>query len=404
MLISGRLSPVPYSPMKFSPVLSAAFFLTGSLPSLCGQEPSLSPADRALFDDLRVTEETEKTARQRIEKGEKAPAPQADLPPTAAKLLDRLAVYEASLSGIADEMITLSRKTLSGQLIKLSTTAAEPAKTEIITAAKNIEGLPPATELPAAAMESDFPGEWIFPGDSRWYYRDGRIKTNAFTGTWRWVNQSSRVIIADYANTEFVDVLRMVTKSGKPPILEGLNQRNDRWTLSRGKADPGKSALPAEANKFITTARSTETAVRTNSLRQAQEKREGVAAWLVERAKTDPPAAAKALLASAGKLRAPAEEPAKDNYRRNADAFRGKVYVDPKRRTWEFLPNNTVKANGLSWGTWEWAKSGNDSCLLLCGGSPGKPAIPMLARQSTTSPGTLHFIGFDEKFDVNLKP
>jgi hypothetical protein len=387
--------------MKLSPVLSVAFILLVPLQALHAQEP-LSAADKALFDDLRVTEETEKTARQRIEKSEKA-APQPDLPSGATKLLDRLAVYEASLSGVADEMITLSRKTLCGQLIKLSA-AAEPAKTELIAAAKNIEGLPPAVELPAAETESDLPGEWLFPNDSRWYYQDGRVKTNAFTGTWRWVDQSSRVIIADYANTDYVDILRMVVKNGKPPILQGINQKNDRWTLSRGKPDPGRSSLPPEAAKLIAAARGSEAAARSTSLRQAQEKRERVAAWLVERAKTDPPAAAKALLASAGKLRTPVAGPAGEVYRRKPDTFRGKVYVDPKRRTWEFLPNGSVKTGGLSWGTWEWAKAGNDACLVLCGKLPGKPAIPMLVRGSASSPGTLHFIGYDEKFDANLKP
>jgi len=388
--------------MKSCPVILLALSLLAFVCPVHGQE-ALTDAEKALFDDLQVTEEAEKSARQRIEKSETPPEAQPELPATAAKMLDRLAVFEASLLGITDEAIALSRKALSAQLIKLSDTAADPAKTELIATAKNIEGLKPEAELPAAGAGGDFPGEWIYPNDSRWYYRDGNIKTNAFTGKWRWLNQSDRVVVADYAGSEYVDVLRLVTRTGKPPMLEGINQKANHWTLSRGQSDPGKPALPAEANKIIASAGAHESKVRAASLKQTRDKRERVAAWLVEKAKTDSPAAAKVLLENAGKLRAVAAGPATSDTRRNADAFRGKIYLDNKRRPWEFLPDGTVRCNGLSWGMWEWAKSGNDDCLIICSGGPGKAENPMLVCQSRSSPGTMHFIGFEDKFDAKLR-
>lgn len=101
--------------MKFTSVIFAAMvFLPGATCPLrvFGQE-ALSDKDKALFDDLQVTGEAEKAARERIEKsGRPAAAPQPELPEAAAKLLDRLAVYEASLQGITDEIIGRSRKTL----------------------------------------------------------------------------------------------------------------------------------------------------------------------------------------------------------------------------------------------------------------------------------------------------
>jgi len=252
--------------------------------------------------------------------------------------------------------------------------------------------------------ESDFPGEWLFPGGSRWYYRDGRIKTDNSTGTWRWLNDGNQVVVADYSNSEYVDVLRLVIKPGKPAFVEGVNQKGEHWTLTRGKPDPGKPGLPAEANKLIAAARSYESQARTKSLKQAQEKRERVAAWMVEKAKTDADGAAKLLLQSANRLREAAAEPAKGGLRGNFDAFSGKIYRDPKRRTWEFLPNGTVKSNGLTWGMWEWAKSSDDPWIIICSGSSGKAENPMLVRPSNSSPGKLHFFGFDDKFEADLKP
>lgn len=291
-------------------------------------------------------------------------------------------------------------------MIKLSAAAAEPGKTELIATAKNIEGLLPGVELPPAVVESEFPGEWIYTaGDKRWYYGDGKVKTNTLTGTWRWLNQSSQVVVADYTGSDYVDVMRLVTKPGTPPTLDCMNQNVNRWTLSRGQSEPRKPALPAEANKLIAAARSHEAQARTKSLQPVREKRERVAAWLVEKAKAEVPAAAKKLLDNAEKLRSGAGEPAKggSGYRRNPDTFRGKVYNDGKRRAWEFLPDGTVRCNGLSRGMWEWAKSGNDRCLIMCSGGPGKAENPMLVKQSDTTPGKLYFVGFEETFEANLK-
>lgn len=391
--------------MKSPSALSAALLLFALVCQVRGQEP-LSDADKALFDDLKVTEEAEKTARERIGKSAPPPHPQPELPAAAAKLLDRLAVFEASLSGVTDESVGRSRKTLSTQLIKLSDTTADPAKTELITTAKNIEGLQADAPLPQPPAAGDFPGEWIYgpASDSRWHYRDGKMKTKDFTGTWRWLNQSNTILVADYAGAEFVDILRIVTKPGKPPILEGLNQNADRWTLSRGRPDTATTALPAEARKLITVARAYEAQTRSNTSKQSREKRERVAQWLVEHAKSEPPAPAKLLLENAALLRAAAPSDAGLSALRNPDPFRGNIYADPKRRTWEFLPNGTVRSNGISWGIWEWGKAANDTCLVICSGKPGRAENPMIVRQSGKEPGLLHFIGFDDKFDAKLKP
>lgn len=154
--------------MKFTSAISTALLLLALVRPVLGQE-ALSAADKTLFDDLQVTEEAEKSARQRMEKSETPPQPQPELPGTGAKLLDRLAVFEASLYGVTDEAIALSRKSLSAQLIRLSDTTADPAKTALITTAKNVEGLKPDAELPPAGADGDFPGEWIYGTARRWY-------------------------------------------------------------------------------------------------------------------------------------------------------------------------------------------------------------------------------------------
>jgi len=237
--------------MKFFSAISAALLWVLPGGPLHGQE-TISEADKALFDELLVTGDAEKAARERMKKSEETPQQaQPGLPANAEKLLERLAVYEASLYSVTDEAIALSRKKLGGELIKLSGASTEPAKTELVATAKNIEGLRPGVELPPVMPESDFPGEWLFPGGSRWYYRDGRIKTDNSTGIWRWLNQGNQVVIADYSNSEYVDVLRLVVKPGEPAFVEGVNQKGEHWTLTRGKPDPGKPPLPAEAGKRV---------------------------------------------------------------------------------------------------------------------------------------------------------
>src|SRR5262245_8916853 len=83
------------------------------LESVSAQDNNAAPLteeDRKLFDGLQVSEEAEKAARQRLEKDPARPAAAPELPAPAVKALDRLAVYEASLAGIADEMVSQSRK------------------------------------------------------------------------------------------------------------------------------------------------------------------------------------------------------------------------------------------------------------------------------------------------------
>ncbi|HEX2748173.1 MAG TPA: hypothetical protein VHM91_09270 [Verrucomicrobiales bacterium] len=391
--------------MKLSLTLfSALLFLAAALPSPA--EDELSEEDKALFDDIQVTKEEETKARERLDKTEAPAQPQSSLPEGVSRVLDRLAVYEASLDGITDEAIVVARKAVGAQMISLSNITPEPAKTALIVSAKNIEGLKPDIELPLAGTGDELPGEWIYEKrkgrDSRWFYRDGSIKTNWSKGSWHWLNSSNRIAIVDYASRDYVDVMRLIVKPGKPPTIEAFNL-NDHWTLAKGQTEEGDAPPPMESSRILTAARANEAKVRTNTLKQTREKRERVAVWLVAKAKTSEPETAKLMLARAAALRATGTQAAPAKVLREADTFRGKVFLDNKQRTWEFLPDGTVKSKGSSWGSWDWAKASGNSCLVLYSGAPQKAETAFLVNLSEFSSGKLHFNSFTESFDAKVK-
>lgn len=378
--------------------------LAGQVGPVSGQDNTapLTEDERKLFDELQVSAEAEQAARQRMEKAPaREPAP-AELPPAAVKVLDRLAVYEASLSGIADEMVTQSRKKVAEQLIRIADGKTEPSKTELIAAAKKIEGFEVGVELPAPEEpEVDFPGDWKRGSSTYSYSKEGDVKTSwGSQGKWRWLHGSRRFIVADYAKGATVHLLQIDTKPGKVPAAVGVNDVGGRYEVTKGGVQPAKLWMPVEAAKPVSASRTYEVQVRTKSQKEMNEKRERVAVWLVDTAKKADPKAATLLLDNAGRLRAGAAGTAQ---LRNADAFRDKVFDDGKRRSWEFLPNGTVKTKGAVWGAWEWAKAEDDTRVVVYTTASGKTDSPMLVCLSKKTPDTLNFIGFDTKFDARAK-
>lgn len=361
------------------------------------------PADKALFDELKVATQEEQSARERLKKSPPPKLPDG-IPAAAERILRQLELHGASLDNITDEIIVRSRQSVSAQLIKLADTAVEPAKTQLIARAKAIEGQAPQVELPGAGAE-DFVGEWIYEDskirESRWYRSDGTIDTPWSKGKWRWLNDSRRVVVAEYFAAGAVDLMVVITTAGKPPRVKSFNHEA-QWELTRGAPEAGVMVLPAGATRIVDGARNQESKARTGTEKQKRANRQKVAAWLVEKAKTEKPAAAKLLLDRAGALNEAAATRSEKSGP-GMDRFRGRIFVDDKKRPWEFLPNGSVRCKGLTWGGWEWAKAGDNSALVIYSGGPEKAENPALVRVSRSTPGLLRFAGLEEKFEARLK-